>query len=174
MLFRSLVINVGAGEGYYAVGFAERMAQSRVICFETLEKNRIQINELASRNGVADRLDIRGQCTAEILGQAIGTETDVVIFCDAEGHELELLQPALVSRLKSASIVVELHDAMLPGVSKEIEARFKSSHRIVEIWSQPRSLKDWPEEVDLPRAKRKSVLDESRGGPMNWFWMTPK
>ena len=34
------VVNIGAGEGYYAVGLATRMPDSRIICFEAFEKNR--------------------------------------------------------------------------------------------------------------------------------------
>ena len=59
--FRTLV-NVGAGEGYYAVGLARRHSDIRVVAFEALEAGRAAIVRMAHLNRVADRIAVRGCC----------------------------------------------------------------------------------------------------------------
>lgn len=165
------VINIGAGEGYYAVGLASRMESARVICFEALEKNRPQIRTLAKRNGVSDRVEIRGFCTAEALAEVLVNLQDVLIICDVEGAELDILKPDVAPALCQADILIEMHDLTQKGISPEIRRRFISSHGIDEIWTEPRTNRDWPSQVSIDPTRRAACLDEGRGGQMSWFWM---
>src|SRR4051812_25100194 len=50
------VINVGAAEGYYTVGFALRMPSVQVSSFELDPSKRDLATKLASMNGVSDRI----------------------------------------------------------------------------------------------------------------------
>ena len=168
------IINIGSGEGYFAVGLASRMPGVRVICFEAIEANRALLQNLAERNNVSGQLDIRGLCTAENLAAAIGQSTDMLIICDVEGNELDILRPDQVPALDKLDILAEMHDAMLPGVSSEIDRRFKHLHDITVIWTKSRTLSDWPASVTFDINQRLAIMEESRGGPMSWFWMKAK
>src|SRR5687768_16036154 len=44
------IINLGAGEGYYAVGLARRLPQANVTAFELMEKYQQYVRELAAAN----------------------------------------------------------------------------------------------------------------------------
>ena len=65
------VINVGAGTGYYVVGFAVRMPRAQIIAFETEEVSREQCARVAALNGASARIDLRGFCTPATLQQAL-------------------------------------------------------------------------------------------------------
>lgn len=58
----SLIVDVGAAEGYYAVGLARRNPAARVICFELDPRGRDALAEMSRINGVGDRISIRGLC----------------------------------------------------------------------------------------------------------------
>ncbi len=66
-----LIVNVGAGEGYYAVGLLALMPEVRSVVFEIGEKRRRLIGELAVLNGVQDRIAVHGWATADSLQSAL-------------------------------------------------------------------------------------------------------
>lgn len=172
-----IVINVGAGEGYYAVGLAFRLPGARIIAFETDAGARAMIGQMAGLNNVADRLDIRGHCTGPDLAAALAGDGPVAIVMDVEGAEIELLDPERIPALARAAILVEVHDFAAP-VGEVLRARFSSSHALQETWSRPRQARDLPRPIQLMamspwRRQAVNVMDERRPGPMRWFWLQP-
>jgi hypothetical protein len=62
-----LVVNIGAPDGYYAVGMALRCERAQVLAYEP-EPYRSRVCAMPARmNGVADRVEHRGLCTPESL-----------------------------------------------------------------------------------------------------------
>lgn len=166
------VINIGAGEGYYAVGLALHLPHSRLTAFEADLDSRTILNRMAQVNGVASRITIREFCTPALLREELGNPGKKLIVCDVEGGEQELLDPASLCALTDSDILVELHDFIIPGISEVIRQRFTRTHRITDIPAQPRQLADWPTSLSLPNAYRRTALSEYRPGGMRWFWMT--
>ena len=58
----STIVNVGAGEGYYAVGLARANPGVPVIVFDLDPRARALVGELAALNDVQDQLTIRKHC----------------------------------------------------------------------------------------------------------------
>jgi methylase of polypeptide subunit release factors len=52
------VIDIGAAEGYYAIGFARRLPAARVIASDLDPVARLLCWLLARRNGVGDRVSV--------------------------------------------------------------------------------------------------------------------
>jgi hypothetical protein len=165
-------INIGAGEGYYAVGGAIRMPSTQVVCFEMHRASRLLLKKMAKKNRVFDRIHLIGCCTPKLLSQVLppARDTHILIICDVEGDETELLQPLTVPGLSGADILVEVHS---DSISKELRSRFEVSHSIMSIKSKLRTPKDWPNEVVLDRQYQLECMSECRG-QMEWFWMMPK
>jgi hypothetical protein len=80
-----LVIDVGAAEGYYAIGLAFRIPQARVVAFELDETGQSALSAMARLNGVADRLTVRGRCEPQGLAAALEGDLAPVVICDVEG-----------------------------------------------------------------------------------------
>ena len=105
------LIDIGAAEGYYAVGFAKRIPGCTVVSFEMNPIGRELHRKLAELNGVAARNDIRGECTPEVLAQCLAESSEpALIQCDVEAYEGVLLDPEAVPALRRATILVEVHD----------------------------------------------------------------
>ena len=85
------VINIGAAEGYYAVGLARLMPDVRVYAYDTNAAAHPVCQSLAERNGVAGRVVIGGVFRGEDFDRFAGQRTLVV--CDIEGGETDLLDP---------------------------------------------------------------------------------
>ena len=172
------IINLGAGEGYYAVGMAIRNPSSVVYAFETTAKGRSQVKKMANLNQVSGRLYIHGQCEPEILENLLSKSQSNLIICDVEGYENVLLDLSKVPLLRYTTILVELHDFIISDISKEIVLRFSSTHHIDRIIQTTRTREDFPFRTIYTQLLPKSYLDwttsEWRPEVMSWFWMNPR
>jgi hypothetical protein len=173
-----LFIDIGAAEGYYAIGLALRIAQAQVVAFEQDEKGQIALAAMAQLNGVADRLTVRGRCEPEDLAAALEGNPAAVVICDVEGYEQALLDPAKVAGLVDAILLVETHEFLRPGVTDALCSRFARSHDIERIWQEPRDRAEFPWRtlgtMLLPVSYLDWAVSEWRPERMSWLWMTPR
>lgn len=173
-----LVVDVGAAEGYYAVGLARRLPQSLVVAFEMEPRGQAALLEMALLNGVSASVKVRGKCEPADLAAALGDGSNAVLVCDVEGYEERLLDPAAVPALKRTAILVELHDFIIPNITETLKRCFGDTHRITHIWQEPRSRAEFPWRTMGTALLPKSYLDwavsEWRPVRMAWLWMEPK
>jgi hypothetical protein len=172
-----LIVDIGAAEGYYAIGLARRNPQALIVAFEMESRGQSALREMAGLNNVADRVEIRGKCEALDLVAALGDTPAPVVVCDVEGYEEKLLDPQAVPALRRAKILVELHDFIIPGITEKLKERFGATHRIEHIWQQPRSRADFPWRtlgtMLLPKSYLDWAVSEWRPVQMSWLWMVP-
>jgi hypothetical protein len=125
------VINIGAAEGYYAVGLARLMPDVRVDAYDTNVAAHAVCRSLAERNGVADRVVIgetfRGEDFAGYAGRR------VLVVCDIEGGETDLLDPVRYPALAAMDLIVELHDSAQAQPSVLIPRRFAATHAVTMV-----------------------------------------
>ena len=170
-----LIINVGAAEGYYAVGLALAHSDAKVIAFETAEASRTTLSSLAGANGVS--VDIYGFCDVAALSEVLAGRPRALVVFDIEGFEYDLLAPRVIDRLGSSDVLLETHEIFeVPGAQKIID-RFSSTHEIQVIRARRRRLTDLP--FDLPgsfalRLGLFELLQEYRSYPQEWLWMQAK
>lgn len=165
------LLNVGAAEGFYAVGFVRLLPETEVIAYDVDPAARMRSAELARANGVEERISIREWCSPATLRELPPART--AVFCDCEGYEKQLLDPAAASMLVTAEILVELHDFVDPTISRTIRERFQATHDIETIDGQGRADVMPPEIGGLSAADRALLLGERRPGPMQWAWLRP-
>jgi len=65
-----VIIDIGAAEGYYAIGLAIRNPQAKIIAFEMEERGRAALKEMAKLNNVESRLEVHGRCEFQNLESA--------------------------------------------------------------------------------------------------------
>jgi hypothetical protein len=127
---------------------------------------------LAQRNGVEQQIEVRGFCDDASLAEAIGDADDVLVLCDIEGAEVEVLRPDAVPALKRADLLVEMHDIVRKGCSDAVRSQFAATHRIEVIPTRQRTDADFPRGMDLDPKTGRACMDEGRGPvPMTFFWM---
>jgi hypothetical protein len=135
------IVVVGAGEGYYVVGFA-RLLNAQIIAFEA--QGTEALLELAALNNVSNRVSAHTICDAGSLRAAIEGEQRTCVFMDIEGGESILLDPLIVPELSAVRMMVEVHDSFVPGTTELLRRRFGGSHQIDEVRSRPRRPEDFP------------------------------
>jgi hypothetical protein len=163
------VIDIGAAEGYYAVGLALRLPQARVIARDTDEKAHAACAKVAAANGVSERVNIGGAVDHAELGRLIQGRT--VIICDVEGAEESLLDPIAAPALCAADILVEVHEGMKAGRVDLLIGRFAPTHDIrrIERHLDDSGVPAWAD--GLSDLDRLLLLWEWRSTPTPWLWM---
>ncbi len=165
----SRVVNVGCGEGYYAVGFARRLPGARIFAFDIDVVARQRTRRLARENGVADRIEIRGLCRPEDLARLAGPGS--LIVCDCEGAEARLLDPRTAPALAGSDLLVELHDFIDPTISTTVLDRFCTSHRITPFAMTDRASLRLSSHAPLTARQREIAVWEGRPEGMQWAWL---
>jgi hypothetical protein len=121
------IIDIGAKFGYYAVGLARRYPQASVVAFDTDRWARRALREMAAANGTRN-VDVLGFCSPEWLARHVADAALVVSDC--EGYEDVLFGPGTIASLRSATLVIETHDGMVPGVSDRLRSAFDATHAV--------------------------------------------
>jgi hypothetical protein len=174
------IVNVGAADGYYAVGLAIRVPQARVEAFEALPELHPLIARTAAVNGVSGRVMVRGTCTAPLLNARLAAaEGPTLVLMDIEGGEVELLDPQAIPSLARADILVETHDAFVADATTTLIRRFRETHDIACYSARSRSLDDFP--PDCPPSLKRwfpelavELMNERRTGLQRWLMLTAK
>ncbi|RYI25273.1 MAG: class I SAM-dependent methyltransferase [Acetobacteraceae bacterium] len=163
------VLDIGCAEGYYAVGLARRMPATTVHARDSDPKARDLCATLATANGVSGRLRVGAEVWHSDF--ALCARERTFILCDIEGGEATLLNPAEAPAQAEADILVEVHEAVHPGLLDTLTTRFAPSHRVTRIDRSlaPDLLPPWAETLsDLDRLL---LLWEWRSAPTPWLWM---
>ena len=168
------IVNIGAAEGYYAVGLATRAPLARVICFEALVRQHSLLRRLAALNRVTEQVRLHGHCSPDLLNETLNSAEAAVVICDIDGAEYDLLDPTVVPALRRSDVLLELHDFERPETSGEIRRRFEPTHTIQVIIDRPRVPADWPLPSKLDWEEQATCMSEGRPGPQSWFWMVTK
>jgi hypothetical protein len=162
-----VVVDVGAAEGYYAVGLARRLPHARTIAFESRRSARYLCGRLAAANSA--EATVKGPAGSGDLEAALAGSHRPFVLCDIDGGEHALMDPDRVRGLSSALMIVETHDHRVPGVTARLQARFASTHEVAYHESRPRDPAKLP---DLSADDALRVLDERRS-KQGWLVLTP-
>ncbi len=169
------LIDIGAAEGYYAVGLARRCPQLGVVAFEMDETAVALCLELARRNEVEARVEVRGNCDVAALGAVLrGFGGPAFVLCDVEGAELELLDPHQIPELERCDLLVELHDFANSLITPTLLQRFHATHDTTHFPAQVRRPHDVPAATFLPAYLRLVAVDDIRAHHQSFLWLSAR
>ena len=163
------IVDIGCAEGYYAVGLARRLPTAMIHAFDINPLARELCENMASANGVSDRVLVAGECSVNEL-RALTSERSFIV-CDCEGCELDLLRPDLAPGLRFSDVLVELHDFIYPKISQTIVSRFDATHEITVLDSMERDPAVYPALDDFSYFDRRVAVAEFREKGMQWAFM---
>lgn len=163
------IINVGCGEGYYAVGFALRQPAAPVLAYDVDPRAQRLTAELARRNGVADRVEVGGVASREVLGRALKGATHPFLLIDCEGAEIELLDPGHLPALRHADLIIECHDFLDRSITDRLRARFATTHTCEQVREQSRDPRAIALLAEMGCLDAALLLCEFRPERMHWL-----
>ena len=168
------ILNIGCAEGYYAVGMARRMPEANVLAFDLNPKAQATCQALAEKNGVVDRIQIGALFKPEDF--AAYTDQKVLVLCDIEGGEKDLLDPEKAPALKGMDFIIESHECLIPGITQTLIDRFQASHQITLVQDNgQRQLQNAPGWFNnLAHLDQLLATWEWRSGPTPWLVMKAK
>jgi hypothetical protein len=173
------VLNVGCAEGFYAIGCARLLPDTMVLAWDVDPVARQKCMDLARRNGVEARIDLRERfepahvdAVFNELSEKRGRRPKGLLVMDCEGAEFDLLDPQAAD-FGWLDLVVEVH----PGRGWNVEAlteRFESTHSIEERQARTvvPTLPPWLE--SLGHLDQLLAVWEWRAVPTPWLVMRPR
>lgn len=176
------LIVIGAGDGYYAVGLMSKYVNLKLFAFEILPERKVNLlHNLKLNNIDKNRFFLYDGASVSNLASTLdklNPNDKNLIIIDVEGYEKVLLNPSLIPKLNQCTILVELHDHLIPGVSEELKERFQS-HRISIFTTSKRTVKDIKQPFNIVeklifKKQLTRLLGEGRGVEMEWFYLEPK
>jgi hypothetical protein len=169
-----LVLNVGAAEGYYAIGMARRMPGVPVIAHESNAAAREILTRLIELNEVTERVTPRGLLEPTDLSGF--EDRRILLICDIEGGEIDLLSGTVPKSLRYSDLIVETHDTQhRPGIAVELARRFEASHEVTSIADSGMRNFDPPDWfMRLPHLDQLLCTWEWRSTPTPWLFMTAR
>lgn len=163
------IVNIGCAEGYYAVGLARLCPDARVIAFDIDPRSQETCRRNAAANGVAERVEVLGECTHADLARCLAQPGGIAIVSDCEGAELDVLDPAAVPELVRADLIVECHDFIRPGLIQTLADRFQPSHKLQMVTEGARNPNRFKQLRDMSSLDRWIAVSEGR--PVMMFWL---
>jgi hypothetical protein len=169
-----LVINVGSAEGYYSVGFARRLPNTRVIAVDVDPRAAGIVNDTGTANQLSNLQAMTQMVDHAWLEKQCQAPTKPLLIFDCEGAELELLDPVRVSTLSKCSVIVECHDCMNPVITDTLVSRFQATHDIQQVSQTYKDSYQFDFLNHLSDCDKWALVHEGRPSTMSWLYMVPK
>ncbi len=191
------VVNIGSGDGYYAVGLARRLPQAEAWAVDPDPLAQRACRDTARRNGVDARCRLVPLLDATALDAVLQPHVAVaagslvrpgaaaaglpardrataLCVVDCEGFEDDLLDPKAAPALRHSDLLVETHDFARPGVTERLAQRFRDTHDVERLEIASRDPTAFPELAAFPPDIARGLLDEFRHPPQSWLVLTAR
>lgn len=171
------LIDIGAGDGYYAVGCVRANLFEHAIAFEISESGRNIVRDTARLNDVSKQIQIHGAATLPLLqGIALRLPHPPVLLIDIEGGEFDLITAEFLDLFRHSSIIIEIHEHLVSDGEKRYAALLQHCRPLFslrEIRTGPRDLSSFPELETLSDDERWLMCSEGRRHLGKWLFLEP-
>ena len=170
-------IDIGAADGYHAIGLLKSGAVKKSICFEISQKGQNTIKKNAILNKIENNIEIYGEANHQSLKNVLKKiNYKSLILIDIEGGEYELMNDEIISLIKNNSIIIELHEfySEYRLESKKMLDRLSNFFKIEQIDSTSFNPNLYSILDYFPDDEKFLVFSESRPQKMRWILLTPK
>ena len=170
-------INIGAGDGYFAIGVAFAKMFEKVYAFESSEIAQDLLRQNIEINKCNDIIKIKSVANFESLKNIISNGNSAVILIDIEGFEFELLNEELLKCLNNCYVICELHPTLvLNGYEKQHQliSRSKNIFNSSIIHRETYNPNQFIELDQFSDEERLIAFGEGRNNNMKWLVLEPK
>jgi hypothetical protein len=173
------LVDVGAADGYYALGCLKAGWVSHAYCYEMSATGREAIARNAARNGLTDQVTILAEAKPgffdDLLTEFGIDPASTLLIMDVEGAEQSLLAERGLESLHSSFSIIELHEECLPtDFVEDVMNRAESYGLSAElVTTQQRDPSEFLELHDWSDDDRWMLCSEGRSRLMRWLILSP-
>lgn len=170
-------IDLGAADGYYAIGVVYAGLFKKAFSFELSEQGRGVITKNAKLNNVSEKILVFGiadQNFNQLMPDVRLSES--VLLVDIEGGEFDLLTNNVLNKLKNSILIIELHEFMVEnGQSRlnELIARLQQWFTISWLTTGSRDMSQYEMLEQLNDTDRWLLCSEGRTRLQKWAVCKP-
>jgi hypothetical protein len=173
---KPILIDIGAADGFFAVGSLKSKICHFCYAFEETRKSRENLYTTAEINGVKNNLSIMGAVTKDNFFSLLPTKIDfskATILCDIEGGEFNFFTDEILKKLKNSNIIVEIHKNK-NNLEIDLLKRIKKYFNVSVIIDNEKSFENILELHSLNDIDRNLILCEGRSYIGKWWHLSPK
>jgi 16S rRNA G966 N2-methylase RsmD len=109
------IVNLGAGEGYHAIGQILSGTKEQAICFELSKTSRKFLNTNSKINNIENKIKIFEKANNNYLDYLQEKISDIdfkecVFLIDIEGDEFNIINNKNLETLKESKLIIEFHE----------------------------------------------------------------
>lgn len=170
----NVFVDIGAADGYFAVGALYAGLFDRSVAFELSDRGRALLAANAANNGVSDKLEIKGAADPTELLSCLMPGDKAVVLCDIEGAEFGLFDETVLSQLagRTTAIIIETHPTFVTDGQEALRtliARAEKHFTVKHILSDDPKLNQFSELDSFSDDER--LLTFSEGRPEKGHWL---
>jgi len=169
-----LLIDVGAADGYYALGMLSQKIARRAVTFEISVNDREITKSSAIINNVDDLIFIKGEATSSEIIEVLKSCSNGLIIMDIEGGEYNLITRELLEAAKNYCLVIEIHEVVDKDIQENMLNLCREFHHFEELTSLERVFPRDKFTEKLTDNERSLLLSEGRPYAMTWVALSPK
>jgi hypothetical protein len=166
----SAIVDVGSRFGFYAVGLARRYPRTPVTAVDPDRWARAATRQMAAANATPQVRVIRRVTPARLAAML---PEDALVVSDCEGYERALFCGREIPALRTATMVVEIHDAVAPGTGVAITDRFAPTHDVQRIGTDAAPPVPTADLSFLNAEQQRLAVNELRV-PQDWLVLRPR
>lgn len=173
----NVFIDIGAADGYFAVGMAYSKLFKIVHAFEIENSARENLKKNAQDNCCDNKIFIHKEANLNSLKKIIDTNQTATILIDIEGGEYELINKDILKLLNKCKIIIELHPNLVEDGSRKQKILLDNCNDFFETniiereFYNPNKFKELNQFVDEDRL---IAFGEGRDTNMQWLVLDPK
>jgi hypothetical protein len=162
-----IILNIGCAEGYYTVGFARVIPNTRVLAFDNDSIQRARCRANIQLNSVSDRVSVDSHFDGKLFNKFAGQE--VLVICDIEGGEIELIRPDRWHDLEEMDFLIELNEDRIDDIVSLFRERFQTTHELTHIARQLTADLAPIEKLFTYEMDQLTAIYENRFSPTSWL-----
>jgi|694.fasta_scaffold04366_16 hypothetical protein len=174
---KNLFINIGAADGYFAVGLLKNSFVDKSICYELTKEGRDSIKLNCELNHIDNsKIIIRGKACPGFHIDLPDDLTSAIILIDIEGFEFELLTQDALRSIMDAIIIIELHPHMNLNGEAELLNLIKRAEKLYNVnFISPgfRNPHEFSELNNFSDNDKWLLCSEGRAVRMDWMVLSP-
>jgi len=170
-------IDIGAADGYFALGVLVGKLFEHSYCFESMSKGQQLIAKNAVKNNLANQISLFGKAEIDFLSNIPQSHIkNSVVLIDIEGGEFNLLTEDTLEKLSGAHVIIELHHMFLQDgveILSKLRERINKWFKIEILETTSRDLSKISEISKWSDTDRWILCSEGRPMAPIWWKLTP-